>query len=71
MSLFADDMALLSTGRSLQECVDTMQPALDAIGCWVKTWKVQPSPTKCVMSCFTLDPKECHGKAKPDLSLFG
>ena len=70
VSLFADDVALLSTGRSLQECADRLQPALDAISCWVKTWKVQPSPTKCVMSCFTLDPKECHGKVKPDLSFF-
>ena len=41
------------------------------ISCWVKTWKVQPSPAKCVMSCFALDPKECHGKVKPRLNFFG
>ncbi|KAF0310304.1 Trafficking protein particle complex subunit 11 [Amphibalanus amphitrite] len=68
VSLFADDVALLATGRSLQECVDRLQPALDEVSRWVKTWKVQPSPSKCVMTTFTLDPKECGGKVKPQLS---
>ncbi|KAF0305090.1 RNA-directed DNA polymerase from mobile element jockey [Amphibalanus amphitrite] len=68
VSLFADDVALLATGRSLQECADRLQPALDEVSRWVKTWKVQPSPSKCVMTTFTLDPKECGGKVKPQLS---
>ena len=71
VSLFADDVALLATGRSLQECADRLQPALDEVGRWVKTWKVQPSNTKCVMTTFTLDPKESGGKVKPQLSFCG
>ena len=71
VSLFADDVALLATGRSLQECADRLQPALDEVGRWVKTWKVQPSASKCVMTTFTLDPKESGGKVKPELSFCG
>ena len=71
VSLFADDVALLATGRSLQECADRLQPALDEVSHWVKAWKVQPSPTKCVFSTFTLDPKECGGKVKPQLRFCG
>ena len=71
VSLFADDVALLATGRSLQECADRLQPALDEVGRWVKSWKVQPSPNKCVMTTFTLDPKECGGKVKPQLNFCG
>ena len=37
----------------------------------MKTWKVQPSNTKCVMTTFTLDPKESGGKVKPQLSFCG
>ena len=37
----------------------------------MKTWKVQPSSTKCVMTTFTMDPKECDGKIKPQLSFCG
>lgn len=67
VSLFADDVALLATGRSLQDCTNTLQPALDEVSRWVRTWKVKPSPAKCVMTTFTLDPKQCGGKVKPQL----
>jgi hypothetical protein len=50
VSLFADDVALLATGRSLQDCTNTLQPALDEVSRWVRTWKVKPSPAKCVMT---------------------
>ena len=71
VSLFADDVALLATGRSLQECADRLQPALDEVSRWVGAWKVQPSPAKCVMTTFTLDPKECGGKVRPQVSFCG
>ena len=66
-----DDVALLSAGLSLQECADGLQPTLDEVSRWVKTWKVQPSPSKCVRTIFTLDPKKFRGKFKPQLSLCG
>ncbi|MEL6816674.1 MAG: reverse transcriptase family protein, partial [Cyanobacteria bacterium J06598_3] len=71
MSLYADDVALLSTGRSLQECANSLQPALEQVHEWCKLWKVLPSQDKCVVTYFTLDPKECGGKITPPLTFGG
>ena len=45
-SLYADDTALLTTGRSIQKCTENLQPALDQIEYWAKKWKVEMSPGK-------------------------
>ena len=66
-SLFADDVAILASGRSLQDSANSLQPALDRVEAWADRWKVQPSPSKCVMTTFTLDPKESGGKVRPIL----
>ena len=70
-SLFADDVAMLATGRSLQECAAKLQPALNRVEEWTRKWKVQPSPSKCSMTTFTRDPKESRGKRRPTLHFCG
>ena len=64
-SLYADDVAILSTGRSLRGCAETLQPALDVIDTWTRKWKVLPSVNKCSATYFSLDPKETGGKVAP------
>ena len=71
VSMFADDVAILCSAPSLQECAEKIQPSLDEVEKWVKRWKVQPSTSKCVMTTFSLDPKETQGKVKPTVRFFG
>ena len=71
LSLFADDSALLATGRSLQICASKLQPALDAAVHWCREWKVELSVSKCCYTTFTLDPAEVNGKRLVDLELSG
>ena len=71
VSLYADDVAILSSDRSLLSCASKLQPALDAIDAWTERWKVLPSLSKCSISYFTLDPKETGGKVAPPVTLRG
>ena len=70
-SLYADDTAILSTGRSLQSCTVNIQSTLDAIANWTKVWKVDMSPTKCCYTIFTLNPSESNGKVTANILLNG
>ncbi|XP_043243991.1 uncharacterized protein LOC122392786 [Amphibalanus amphitrite] len=70
-SLYADDTALLATGRSLQACADQLQPDLDQVARWLDKWKVEASPSKCVFTTFSLHAKEVNGKAVPTLTFKG
>ena len=70
-SLYADDVALLATDRSLESCASALQPALEQIEEWSKAWKVRPSPSKCTLTYFTLDPKESGGKVAPPVQFAG
>ena len=70
-SLYADDTALLATGRSLQACADRLQPDLDRVARWLERWKVEASPNKCVFTTFSLDAKEVNGKVVPALTFKG
>ena len=70
-SLYADDTALLATGRSLQACADRLQPDLNRVARWLERWKVEASPNKCVFTTFSLDAKEVNGKVVPALTFKG
>ena len=70
-SLYADDVALLSTGRSIDECCTKLQPCLNHVDEWLNQWKVTPSINKCCTTPFTLDPKESNGRARPCLNMRG
>ncbi|KAF0295429.1 hypothetical protein FJT64_006986 [Amphibalanus amphitrite] len=70
-SLFADDVAILATGPSLESCAAKLQPALDTVALWARDWKVQASASKCCFTTSTLDPKECGGKVVPTLKFSG
>ena len=71
VSLYADDVAILATDRSLLGCSTRLQPALDAIDAWTERWKVPPSVGKCSVTYFSLDPKETGGKVAPPVTLRG
>uniref|UniRef100_A0A1I8GH56 Reverse transcriptase domain-containing protein n=1 Tax=Macrostomum lignano TaxID=282301 RepID=A0A1I8GH56_9PLAT len=71
VSLYADDSAILATKKSLHECKNSLQPALDVIVGWCKRWKVVLSPEKCSYSTFTLTPAENRGKTRLDLNIDG
>ena len=64
-SLFADDVAILATGKTLDECATKLQPALDTVETWAKKWKVTASSSKCCYSTFTLNVRETDGKKLP------
>ena len=76
-SLFADDLALMCQGKTLQECEEKMQPALDCLEEWAKTNKMEISikedkDSKTVSCFYTKDFKhESNNKAIPSLHLNG
>ena len=70
-SLYADDVALLATERSIEQCCQTLQPCLNRVDEWLRRWKVTPSISKCCVSAFSLDPKEAGGRAQPRLTMRG
>ena len=68
-SLYEDDAALLSTGRSIDECCTKLQTCLNRVDEWLSWWKVAHSINKCCTTPFTLDPKESNRRARPCLSM--
>ena len=70
-SLYADDTALLATGRTIQECADRLQPSLDSVDQWTKRWQVEASLGKCAYTTFSLHKDEVNGKATTTLTFKG
>ena len=76
-SLFADDLSLISKGRSVKECEEKMQPALDALETWAKTNKMEisitPDEKSKTVSCFYTKNyrSESNNKVTPKLKLNG
>ena len=75
-SLFADDLAMTATAKTVHQCTTKMQPALDALEGWCHSNKVTISicegpASKTVCCLYTKDPKENKGKCLPNLTLKG
>ena len=70
-SLYADDVAMLASDKSIEKCCQTLQPCLNKVDEWLLKWKVTPSISKCSATAFSLDPKEQGGRAQPRLSMRG
>ena len=75
-SLFADDLAITTTGKTKEQCQKAMQLALNALEKWCKNNKVTISicdsaKSKTVCCLYTKDPKELNGKSVPTLYLNG
>ena len=70
ISLFADDIAILVQGITLQACETKMQSALDTIDKWAKDNKVEISLSKTQVCYYTKDTHEVN-KATPMLTLGG
>eukprot|EP00971_Amphidinium_carterae_P346944 6488708-Amphidinium_carterae.1 len=63
--LFADDVALISSGPVLEDCSLRIQEALDAIEVWAKRWHMVLERSKCSVSVFSLHNGENCGKIQP------
>ena len=70
-SMYADDVALMSRGRSLGKCAEKLQPALNRVEEWCTKWKVTLSPGKCTYTIFSVDPAENCGKKRAQLRILG
>ncbi|KAK9880332.1 hypothetical protein WA026_010217 [Henosepilachna vigintioctopunctata] len=46
ISLFADDTALWTTGRTTAVCSRELQRQLDAFSTWARKWRITPNPSK-------------------------
>ena len=53
ISLFADDVAIYASSRSLEEAEHTVQLGLDKIAEWSEKWKLNIAEDKCVASFFS------------------
>lgn len=54
VATFADDTALMATGRDIVESTSKLQEANDSISSWCKRWKIKLNETKSVHVNFTL-----------------
>ena len=75
-SLFADDLAIITTGKTLYECEKAMKPVLKQLEQWAKenkmTISICDSPeSKTVCCLYTKDNTENNGKVKPKIQLNG
>ena len=52
-STFADDTAILTTGRTAKESTETLQAAINTISTWTKKWRIKINNTKSVHVDFT------------------
>lgn len=65
VATFADDTALMATGRNIVESTSKLQDANDSISNWCKSWKIKLNETKSVHVNFTL--KRIH--IQPNVTL--
>lgn len=54
VATFADDTALMATGRNIEESTSKLQEANNSITNWCKSWKIKLNETKSVHVNFTL-----------------
>jgi ribonuclease HI len=69
ISLFADDLALISQDRNIQKAEEIMQGALDTVTRWARTWKMEIAAGKCDSLLISLDPAQVH--YQPRLTIDG
>ena len=50
---FADDTAILTTGKTESECAETLQTAIDSVVGWTKQWRINFNSVKSVHIDFT------------------
>ena len=63
-SLFADDLAVWATDKSITEAEAKVQTALNELKKWADTWKMTISTEKTVGTIFTLDPSEAKRESQ-------
>ena len=73
IDIYADDLTLLCSARSVDEAAAQLQPVLGAIGKWAKDhyMEVNLDRGKTEAMVVSLDPRETAGKAQPPLFMNG
>ena len=66
-SIFADDLAIWSSHRNIQEAERKLQQALDSLAAWAEKWKMTVSLERTV-STISLVPSETRREANLSLS---
>ena len=61
-SLFADDTALVTQAKNVEEAETAMQENIDRLQEWCEKWKVLVNASKCETMLVTLDPREVNRK---------
>ena len=69
ISLYADDLVLLSRSDTLDDCRDELQPAVTAVCEWSRQWRTQLSAEKTVCASFTTNVAERHNRTPLNLYL--
>ena len=64
VTLFADDLAIFATERTIAEAEVRVQAALDELRKWAEKWRMDVSLEKTVATVFTLDPHEARQEAR-------
>ena len=64
VTLFADDLAIFATEKTIAEAEIRVQAALDELREWAELWKMDVSVEKTVATIFTLDPHEARREVR-------
>ena len=64
VTLFADDLAVFATEKTIAGAEEKVQAALDELRKWAEEWKMDVSAEKTVATIFTLDPHEARREAR-------
>ena len=60
VTLFADDLAVFATEKTIARAEERVQAALNELRKWAELWKMDVSAEKTVANIFTLDPHEAR-----------
>lgn len=53
MATFADDTAIIATGKNIEDATDRLQTAINAVNNWTKKWRIKLNETKSAHINFT------------------
>ena len=62
-ALFADDVAVKGSGKTIEEAEDKVQKTVDVVTAWSKEWKLELNATKSECALFTTYTREAQRKA--------
>ena len=69
ISMFADDLAIVGQGITVEECEEKVQSATNKLQNWAHKWKMKISFEKTEQLLFSLNVAEVNGKRHPNVHL--